>query len=207
MILPSPILITQTTHSQLTLINHPLSIPHLSIVYCTMVGTYISHVEISHVGLAIFNPTGFPTQWVLVLSSNELFQGRVVCSTVGVNVNGWQEIWTECDYSPASFNRAATFAGVVHIAELTKPMETVHAEIKSKGIVLNPAYTDRYVLQALRRIGDRRYGPSILSREKELNEAIQARIHILNQSPRTTTSFPIVSISLDGVRFGKSQWH
>lgn len=167
---------------------------------------------ISHVGLAIFNPTSFPTQWVLVLSANELFQGRVICSTVGMSVNGWQEIWAECNHSPASFNRAAIFSGVIHIAVLTQPMEFVHAEIKSRGLVStkdgNPVYTDQYVLHALRRIGDRRFGlSSILSREKELNEAIQARIPILNQSPRTPSSFPIVSISLDGVRYGKSEWY
>jgi hypothetical protein len=164
---------------------------------------------ISHVGLAIFNPTGFPTQWVLVLSANELFQGRVLCSTVGTTVNGWQEIWMECDYSPASFNRAATFAGVIHIEVLTVPMEVVHSEIKSKGVVstknANPAYTDQYVLQALKRIGDRRFGQgSLLAREKELYEAIRARIPLLNQSPRNSSSFPIVSLSLAGVRFGRS---
>lgn len=71
---------------------------------------------ISHVRLAIFNPAGFSTQWVPVLSANELFQCRVFCSTVGATVNGWQEIWMECDSSPASFNRAATFAGVIHVA-------------------------------------------------------------------------------------------
>jgi hypothetical protein len=168
--------------------------------------------SLSHVGLAIFNPTGFPTQWVLVLSPNELFQGRVMCSTVGMNVNGFQEIWMECAGSPASFNRAATFAGVIHIAVLTQPIEVVQAEIKSKGIIstksANPAYTDQYVLQALKCIGDRRFGPSsLLSREKELYEAIQARIPILNQSPQTTSSFPVTSIPLGGVRFGKLEWH
>ena len=165
--------------------------------------------SLSHVGLAIFNPTGFPTQWVLVLSPNEYFQGRVLCSTVGLNVNGWQEIWTECPSSPASFNRAATFAGVIHIEVLTQPIEVVQAEIKSKGIIstksANPAYTDQYVLQALKCIGDRRFGPSgFLSKEKEIYDAIQARIPTLNRSPRTTTTFPVVSIPLDGVRFGRS---
>lgn len=164
--------------------------------------------SMSHVGLAIFNPIGFPTQWVLVLSANELFEGRVLCSTVGMTVNGWQEISMECTSSPATFNRAAMFAGVIHIEVLTQPMEVVEYEIKSKSIVsaknANPAYTDQYVLKALRCIGDKRFGPSsFLSREKEVNEAIQARIPILNQSARTTSSFPIVSIPLGGVRFGR----
>ncbi len=166
---------------------------------------------ISHVGLAIFNPAGYPTQWVLVLSPNELFQGRVLCSTIGMNVNGWQEIWMECDSSPAGFNRAAAFAGVIHIEVLTVPMDVVHSEIKTKGVIstksANPAYTDQYVLQALRRIGDRRFGPSsLLSKEKELHEAIQARIPLLNQYPRTDSTFPVASITLDGVRVAKSKW-
>lgn len=163
---------------------------------------------ISHVGLAIFNPSGFPTQWVLAISENELFEGRVFCSTVGTTVNGWQEIWVECESSPATFNLSATFAGVIHIAVLTVPMKVVLSEIKSKGLIstknANPAYTDQYVLQALRRIGDRRFGPSNpLSREKELNEAIQARIPLLNHPSLTASTFPIVSISLDGVRIGR----
>ena len=168
-------------------------------------------VTISHVGLAIFNPGGYPTQWVLVLSQNELFQGRVLCSSVSVSVDGWQEIWMECDCSPAAFNVASQFAGVIHIAVLTQSMEFVHSEIKSQGVVstknANPAYTDQYVLQVLRRIGDRRFGPSsILSREKELSGAIQARVPLLNQSPRTASSFPVASLTWDGVRVGKSKW-
>jgi hypothetical protein len=160
-----------------------------------------------HVGLAIFNPASFPTQWVLVLSENELFQGRVLCSTVGMTVNGWQEIWMSCDHSPASFNRAAVFAGVIHIDALSVPMDYIHSEIKSKGMALtnaNPAYTDRYVLQVLRCIGDRRFGFSdLLSKEKDLYEAIRLRIPLLYQTPPTRTSFPIASLSRDGVRFGK----
>jgi hypothetical protein len=161
---------------------------------------------VSHVGLAIFNPAGFPTQWVLVLSRNELFQGRVLCSTVGTTVNGWQQICMECEHSPASFNRAATFAGVIHIAALPEKMDVIHSDIKSKGIVsTNPAYTDRYALQALRRIGDKLFGPSsFLSKEKELYEAIRARVPLLIQSRCTSPSFPIASLSLDGVRVGKS---
>ena len=116
----------------------------------------------------------------------------------------------ECEQSPASFNPAATFVGVIHIAVLPQPMEVVHSEIKSKGIVstknFNPAYTDQYVLQALRRIGDKCFGQSsFLSRERELYEAIQARIPLLNQSPRTSSTFPIASLSLAGVRVGKSK--
>jgi hypothetical protein len=162
----------------------------------------------SHVGLAIFNPNSFPTQWVLVLSANESFQGRVICSTVCMSVNGWQEVWMECESSPASFNRSATFAGVIHIAMLNRPMEHVYSEIKSNGVANNPVYTDKYVMQALRRINDRRFAPSnFLFRDtKELYEALKARISLLNHSPRMGSSFPIASLSLDGVRFGASEW-
>jgi hypothetical protein len=161
---------------------------------------------ICHVGLAIFNLAGFPTQWVLVLSANEFFQGHVLCSTVGTTVNGCQEIWMECECSPASFNRTATFAGVIYVAQLAHSMELVHSEIRCKGMVsTNPAYTDRYVLQALRRIGEKYFGhSSFLSREKELYEAIKARAPLLHQLPCNNSSFPIASLSLDGVRAGKA---
>jgi hypothetical protein len=163
---------------------------------------------ICHVGLAIFNIAGFPTQWVLVLAANELFQGRVLCGTVGTTVNGWQEIWMECEYSPASFNRTATLAGVIHIAQLAHSMEHVHSEIRCKGVVsTNPAYTDRYVLQALRRIGDKYFGQSsLLSRERDLYDAIKSRVPLLHQLPCNNSSFPVASLSLDGVRVGKAQW-
>jgi hypothetical protein len=165
--------------------------------------------HISHVGLAIFNHSRYPTQWVLVLSANEFFQGRVLCSTVSTTVNGWQEIWTECEYSPASFNRSATFVGVIHIAQLTESMEHVYYEIRYKGMVsANPAQTDRYVLQALGRIGNAYFGaPSLLSREKELYEVIKARIPLLNRFPRTNSPFPVTSLSPEGVRVGKARWH
>jgi hypothetical protein len=159
-----------------------------------------------HIGLAIFNLARFPTQWVLVLSANEFFQGRVLCGSVGTTANGWQEIWMECEYSPASFNGAATFAGVIHIAQLNQSIELVHSGISCRGTgSTNPAYTDRYVLQALRRIGDAYFGASsLLSRERELYEAIKARILLLNQIPNTNSSFPIASLSLDGVLVGKA---
>ncbi|KAF8497923.1 hypothetical protein F5888DRAFT_264101 [Russula emetica] len=209
MFLPSPNLITQTSYAHP---NHSFStdthkpsviypLLHLS-VFCIM---FRSATSRSHLGLAIFNPTDFPTQWVLVLSANELFQGRVLCSTIGMTVNGWKEIWTECEYSPASFNPAATFAGVIHIDMLTVPMEHVRSEIQFKGNVshVNPTYTDKYVLQVLRIIGDRGFGFSSFSREKELYEAIQSRIPVLNKSSRSNSLFPVASLSLDGVRFGK----
>jgi len=176
-----------------------------------MVGT------ISHVGLAIFNPPNFPTQWVLALCNNELFQGPVLCSTVGMGVNGWQEFWVDCDWSPVSFNRAATFVGVIHIAVLTVPMARVHSEFLSKGVLSkkddNPAYTDRYVLQALKRIGERRFGnSSILTKEEELSRTIRAQIPVLiqNQRPPASHSYPIVFLpdsGFGGVRFAKSRWN
>jgi hypothetical protein len=155
--------------------------------------------SLSHVGLAIFNPPGYPTQWVLVLSADELFQGRVLCGTIGMTVNGWQEIWTTCDDSPASFNRAARFAGVIHVARLTVPVERVHSEIRSKGLISkksDPTYTDQYVLQALGSISNRNFcfGPSSICNEKELNKAIQARVPLLYQYSRVDSSFPIVSL-------------
>jgi hypothetical protein len=167
------------------------------------------HGPISHVGLAIFNLSRFPTQWVLVLSANEFFQGRVLCGTVSTTVNGWQETWTECEQSPASFNRSATFAGVIYIAQLTESMELVYSGIRCKGMVpANPAHTDKYVLQALRRIGDAYFGaPNLLSREKELYEAIKKRIPLLNQFPCADSPFPVASLLPDGVRIGKAQWH
>ena len=167
------------------------------------------HGPISHVGLAIFNLSRFPTQWVLVLSGNEFFQGRVLCGTVSKTVDGWQEIWTECEHSPASFNCSATFAGVIYIARLTASMELVYSEIRRKGTVsVNPASTDRYVLQALRRIGDAYFGaPSLLSREKELYEVIKTRIPLLNRFPCTNSPFPVETLLPDGVRIGKAQWH
>jgi hypothetical protein len=170
-----------------------------------MVSRYLSHV-----GLAMFNHTGFPTQWVLVISTNEMFKGRVLCGTVGMTVNGYQEIWTECDGSPAFFNRAATFAGVLHVAALGHSVEAVHAAIKSEGIVMraNPAYTDQYVLQVIGCIGNRYFGSSsLLCREKEFYETIQACIPILNRAPRTTSSFPVVSVPQGGIHLGKLKRH
>jgi hypothetical protein len=173
---------------------------------------------LSHVGLAIFNVPNFPTQWVLVLCNNELFQGHVLCSTVGMNVDGWQEFWVECDWSPISFNRAATFVGVVHVAVLSVSMERVHSEFLAKGTLSktddNPAYTDRYVLRALKRIGEKRFGDdSILTKEEQLSKVVREKIPLLlqNQSPPSTHTYPVAFLpqsGISGVRVGKSsRWH
>lgn len=161
---------------------------------------------ISHVGIALFNPPGFPTQWVLAFSNSELFQGRVWCTTLGLSVNGLQEHWVDCEWSPVSFNRTATFIGVVHVAVLARPMESVRSELSARGSLLvggdNPAYTDRFVLGALKRIGERRFGNTsiILTKEEELGKAVRASIHVLlgHQYPPGSHSFPVAFVQMGG---------
>jgi hypothetical protein len=70
---------------------------------------------------------GHPAQWVLVLSRNELFEGHVLCTTLCMGVGGWIENWTECDSSPASFNRATVLAGVIHLDVCRVPLEHVRS--------------------------------------------------------------------------------
>ena len=54
----------------------------------------------------------------------------------------------------------------------------------------NPAYTDRYVLRALRRIGESRFGPAdYIMKGQELGEAVRAKMLIsssINTGPRPT---------------------
>jgi hypothetical protein len=161
---------------------------------------------ISHVGIALFNTPGYPTQWVLALSNCDLFQGRVYCTSLGLSVNGLQEHWVDCERSPASFNRTATFLGVIHVAMLARSMESVRSEFSAKGSLLvggeDLAHTDRFVLGALKRIGERRLGNSsiLLTKEEELGKAVRATIQALfrHQYPPGSNSFPVASLQMGG---------
>jgi hypothetical protein len=161
----------------------------------------------SHVGVAIFHHPGFPTRWVLVISADDLFQGRVFCSSLMLSVNGPKQMWLERNSSPLYFTHTGVFAGVIHIAALPVPMESVLSELHLVDLTTtsaDPAQTDQYVLQCLSHIGYKYLGPFNLCMVKEtLREAIRARIPLLNYCP-STGFYHVASLSLDGVRVGKT---
>lgn len=156
----------------------------------------------SHVGIALFSTPGFPLQWVLALCDNELFQGRVLCTAVTLNVNGLQEHWKDCNPSLISFNRTATFVGVVRIAVLTQPMEIVQSELKTKCIRLmndtNQALSDLFVLRTLWLMGKRFAPSSFLTKGEELERAIRAKIAVLlnHQCPPGSRFFPVINVEM-----------
>jgi hypothetical protein len=69
----------------------------------------------SHVGVAFYNFPGFPPQWVLVLSENRRFKGKVWCNSAIETVDGWRESSKKCTQSLAALDPMALLSGVVHI--------------------------------------------------------------------------------------------
>jgi hypothetical protein len=76
-----------------------------------------------HIGVAFYNFPGFPPQWVLVLSENRRFEGKVWCNSAIETVEGWCRSSKKCNPSLASFDPTAMLSGVVHIGNSWMPMK------------------------------------------------------------------------------------
>jgi hypothetical protein len=76
----------------------------------------------SHVGVAFYNFPGFPPQWVLVLSENRRFEGKVWCNSAIETVDGWRESSKKCTRSLAALDPTTVLSGVVHVGSSPVPV-------------------------------------------------------------------------------------
>jgi hypothetical protein len=172
-----------------------------------------------HIGIAFYTYPISVMQWVLVLSDNPLFEGKVWCSTVIETVNGWEAHWAPCDWSPATFSRTALFSGVVHVAQASAPMNSIKAviasdnrssefdrfEVHGSGDI--PWGTKKYIILALWRLSlrDERFICLHVFDMAGLANQIEFCLTVLRDVQQTNAGnlYPIVSLS-SGVSFGRS---
>lgn len=173
-----------------------------------------------HIGIAFYTyPTSVTQcQWVLVLSENPLFEGKVWCNTVIETVNGWGAHWAPCDWSPAAFNPTALFSGVVYVAQASAPMNSIKAVIASENRCSELDRfkvhgsgdiswgTEKYIILALWRLSFReeRYICLHVFDLAGLANQIEFCLAVLRDSQQTIAgkSYPVVSFS-GGVSFGR----
>jgi len=62
--------------------------------------------------IAIYTSEHPCEHWIIVLPSNRLFEGRVLCGTVFEDVNGSPLAWTTCEYM--------SFQGIVQVAKVER---------------------------------------------------------------------------------------
>jgi hypothetical protein len=74
----------------------------------------------TYIGIALYTLNGFPTQWVIVLSSCQLFDSNVWCGTVIDSVNGWVQSWTKLECSPAAFAPHLFLSGVIMVQKANR---------------------------------------------------------------------------------------
>jgi hypothetical protein len=74
---------------------------------------------VSHVGVAFYTVPRFPTQWAVVLSQSQQFEGEVWCSTIIETTNGCTAFWKHLDWSPSRLDPMAFFSGVIWVANST----------------------------------------------------------------------------------------
>ena len=172
-----------------------------------------------HIGIAFYTYPTAVTQWVLVLSENPLFEGKVWCNTVIETVNGWGTQWAPCDWSPAAFSPTALFSGVVHIAQARAPMNSIKAVIASDnrsseldrfkvhGSGDIPWGTEKYIILALWRLSlrEERFILLHVFDMAGLANQVQFRHTVLRDSQQTIPGnlYPVVSSS-GRVSFGRS---
>ncbi|KAH9976177.1 hypothetical protein BGW80DRAFT_904826 [Lactifluus volemus] len=170
-----------------------------------------------HIGVAFYTHRDFPAQWALVLSDNPLFEGHVWCSNAVETMNGWCVSWTPRAWSPAAGSAfdppVALFSGVVHISQISAPVNHVRAWIAGRNFASEfdrfqvhaaddiPYGTDKYVVLALWRLREERL---IHFREldlKSLASRIGSRLLILQQYPPARTVYPVIPFESENGAF------
>jgi hypothetical protein len=172
-----------------------------------------------HIGVAGYIQQGFPTQWALVLSDNPLFEGHVWCASTAETMNGWRVSWTSRAWSPAAGTAfgppVALFSGVVHIAQISAPVNNVQAWFAGCSITsefdrfrAHPADDipyDKYVVLALWRLREERHIHFRALDLKSLASQIGSRLLILEQYRPATNLYPVISFESGNgaVSFGR----
>ncbi|KAI0300684.1 hypothetical protein B0F90DRAFT_1817442 [Multifurca ochricompacta] len=171
-----------------------------------------------HIGVAFYSHPAFPTQWVLVLSDNPLFEGHVWCSTAVETVNGWGASWTPCDSSPSAFNQIALFSGIVHVTRVSMTMNKMQTSISKSNLASEvdrfevqgdediPYDTERYVVLALLRLCEGRSISLPKLEPKSLGNYIRGRFPDVEEAQRPAVSnmYPVVSLESGKVSYGRS---
>ncbi|KAI0287763.1 hypothetical protein BC826DRAFT_1108192 [Russula brevipes] len=162
-----------------------------------------------HIGVAFYHVPGFATQWVLVLSHDQLFQGKVWCSTAIKSVNGWRESRKICRPSLAAFDPIARLSGVVHVARSQMSMRFLVASVSEYEIVSeaeaeagqslasNPDIPERYVVQILLLLYRKRSLKLPVRDPIVLANLIRGGLPVLQsaQHPPMSNTFPVVHLA------------
>jgi len=175
-----------------------------------------------HVGIAFYTHPTSVTQWVLVLSENPLFEGKVWCSTAIETVNGWGAYWAPCDWSPATFKPTTLFSGVVYVTQASAPMNNIKAVIASdnRSSELDrfqvhdsgdtPWGTDKYIILALWRLSlrEERFIRLHFFDMADLANQVEFCLPVLRGARQTITGnvYPVVSLNSGNVSFGHSRY-
>jgi hypothetical protein len=88
-----------------------------------------------HVGVAFHTVPGFPTQWSVVLSQSQRFEGKVWCTTISETTNGRGTFWKHLDWSPSRLDPMALFSGVIWVAKSTYAVSTLQNWVSSECII------------------------------------------------------------------------
>jgi hypothetical protein len=100
---------------------------------------------VSHVGVAFHTVPGFPTQWSIVFSQSQQFEGEVWCATIIETTNGRTSVWTHLDWSPSRLDLMALFSGVVWITESTHSVNVLQNSVHLRGIISEIDSSNPYV--------------------------------------------------------------
>ena len=85
----------------------------------------------TYMGIAFYTLNGHPTQWVIVLSSCELFSRDLWCGTIIESINGWVESWRRCDMGLTKFAQHLFLSGIVMVAKINRLATDIKDTISS----------------------------------------------------------------------------
>lgn len=170
-----------------------------------MVPTPTMSVFRSHVGVAFYTFPGFPPQWVLVLSENRRYKGKVWCNSVIETVDGWRKSSKKCTQSLAALDPMALLSGVVHVACSPMPIKKLQGAVSKcriaaeagQELVPDSDMPEKYVTGALLHLCRGRSLKLPTLDRIVLADMVRERaagLWKLEQNPTVDNKFPVVRL-------------
>ncbi|KAH9959269.1 hypothetical protein BC827DRAFT_1215324 [Russula dissimulans] len=179
-----------------------------------MAGRKVRSYPTSHIGIAVYVSDYSCEHWVIVLSTNRLFEGPVLCGTVFEDVNGWHLAWTTCDDSPATWSLYMSFRGIVHVAKAEMPLTHIRQFISTgprlklicaNDEVLRLSTIKQYAIDSLHRLCEEDYISSPAEARGNFYSFVSKRSLRFSEKPKPNhRSYPIVPFE-GGVIFGRTR--
>lgn len=171
------------------------------------------------VGVAFHQVPEYPTQWCLVLSQSQRFEGKVWCGSINETTKGRGTEWRHLDWSPSRLLPMGFFLGVIAIAQSSQSVTVVQDSVPMQSILSevigssqSPTWEDigcdseKFVGLALKHLCERGLINLPGTDRATLPNLIRGRIPTLQDAQRPQRgSYPVVALKTGKITFARAK--